>query len=78
MQHATQVALLKRTLALVEQGVSECVESPSALPVDVYLDAQRYRRERDEILRCEPLLVARSCEIPRVTSSPASCWRRCY
>ncbi|MND69891.1 Naphthalene 1,2-dioxygenase subunit alpha [compost metagenome] len=63
MQHATQVQLLKRTLALVEQGITDCVDAPSALPVEAYLDEQRYRRERDEVLRREPLLVARSGEI---------------
>lgn len=64
MQHSTQVELLQRTLALVEQGRSDCAAEPSSLPVDVYLDETRYRRERDEILRREPVLVARSSEIP--------------
>ncbi|MBM7059877.1 Rieske 2Fe-2S domain-containing protein [Pseudomonas sp. UL073] len=63
MQHATQVELLKRTLALVEKGQSDCAPAPSALPVSAYLDETRYRRERDEILRREPVLVARSSEI---------------
>ena len=63
MQHATQVQLLQRALALLEQGVSDCAAAPSALRADSYLDEARFRRERDEILRCEPLLVARSAEI---------------
>ena len=63
MQHATQVQLLQRALALLEQGVSDCAAAPSALRADSYLDEARFRRERDEILRREPLLVARSAEI---------------
>lgn len=64
MQHATQVELLKRTLALMEQGISGCTDAPSALRADTYLDEARFKRERDEILRREPLLVARSSDIP--------------
>ncbi len=63
MQHATQVELLKKTLALAERGQSDCLETPSSLAVDSYLDETRYRRERDEVLRREPLLVARSSEV---------------
>ncbi|MBF7729237.1 aromatic ring-hydroxylating oxygenase subunit alpha [Pseudomonas sp. N040] len=64
MQHATQVELLKRTLALMEHGISDCAETPSSLSASTYLDEARFRRERDQILRREPLLVARSSEIP--------------
>ncbi|BBT15393.1 ribosomal subunit interface protein [Metapseudomonas otitidis] len=63
MQHATQVELLRKVLALAEQGVSDCLEMPSFLTVDSYLDEARHRRERDEVLRREPLLVARSSEV---------------
>jgi len=64
MQHATQVELLKRTLDLIERGVSDCADMPSALPVSVYLDPARFAREREQVLRREPVLVARSSEIP--------------
>lgn len=62
MQHATQVQLLKKALALAEQGISDGAEAASALPTRVYLDEQRYQRERQLLFR-EPLLVARSTEI---------------
>jgi len=65
MQHATQVALLNKVLALAERGASDGAEQPSSLPVSVYLDEARYRRERDEVLLREPVLVARSGEIPK-------------
>ena len=63
MQHATQVELLRKALALAEQGVSDCLETASSLAVDSYLDEARHRRERDEVLRREPVLVARSSEV---------------
>ncbi|MDN6871713.1 SRPBCC family protein [Pseudomonas citronellolis] len=65
MQHATQVALLSKVLALAERGLSDGAAQPSSLPVSAYLDAERYRRERDEVLLHEPVLVARSSEIAK-------------
>ncbi|MFZ5957333.1 aromatic ring-hydroxylating oxygenase subunit alpha [Pseudomonas knackmussii] len=64
MHHETQVRLLRKVLALAAQGVTDCAETPSALPVTAYLDEARYRREREEVLLREPVLVARSGEIP--------------
>ncbi|WP_025127622.1 aromatic ring-hydroxylating dioxygenase subunit alpha [Pseudomonas sp. PH1b] len=63
MHHATQVQLLKKALALADQGLSDGAETASALPVSRYLDEPRYLRERDQVLFKEPLLVARSTEI---------------
>lgn len=59
MQHAEQVALIRRALGLIDTGSSERGE-PATSPVGRYLDPARFERELEHIFRQHPLALCPS------------------
>jgi phenylpropionate dioxygenase-like ring-hydroxylating dioxygenase large terminal subunit len=65
MQHAQQVAILKRLLAHVEAGTTQEAEAPWRNHVGVYTSPERLARETDRLFRRRPLLVGMSADWPQ-------------
>ena len=59
MQHAEQVALIRRALGLIDSGSSER-GAPATSPVGRYLDPARFEREVEQIFRQHPLALCPS------------------
>ena len=59
MQHAEQVALIRRALGFIDSGSSERGE-PATSPVERYLDPARFEREVEHIFRQHPLALCPS------------------
>src|SRR6476659_2804826 len=57
------MALARRALAHMRAKSTDQAESTMALPVEAYLDADRYRHEVDRIFRKLPLALALSIEL---------------
>jgi len=63
MKHETQVQLIRKVLELEAQGSTDMDETESRIPVQDYLDPIRFERELKEIIRGQPILVARSSQL---------------
>jgi phenylpropionate dioxygenase-like ring-hydroxylating dioxygenase large terminal subunit len=59
------MALARRALAHMKARTTDQAEGTMALPVNAYLDADRYRHEVDRIFRRLPLALALSIELPQ-------------
>ena len=70
MQHAEQVALIRRALALIDSHSSERGE-PCTSPVARYLDPARFEREVEHIFRQYPLALCPSGALARAGDSLA-------
>ncbi|MEJ8859105.1 aromatic ring-hydroxylating dioxygenase subunit alpha [Variovorax robiniae] len=68
MDHEEQIAMIKRTLALIESRDSERGE-PAISPVSRYLDAARYQQEVEKIFRQYPLAVCASASLAKAGDS---------
>src|SRR5262245_15733196 len=62
MEHAQQVALIRRALALIDSRGSERGE-PALSPVSRYLDAARHAAEVERVLRRHPLALCPSASL---------------
>ena len=58
VKHETQVDLIERALALVEQGTTEMAPEPSSVPVAAYTDPERHAREVEAVFRRQPQIAA--------------------
>lgn len=56
--------LAKRALEHIRSGTTDQAAAPMSIPVDAYLDSDRYQRELDGIFRRLPLSVGLSVELP--------------
>ena len=63
MEHATQVALIRRLFGFLDQRTTELAESPYQNPVTVYTSPARLERERARLFRGEPLFLGLSCDV---------------
>jgi phenylpropionate dioxygenase-like ring-hydroxylating dioxygenase large terminal subunit len=57
LEHATEVALIRRVLAHAAAGSTDR-DAPSSSPVERYLSPERFALERDRVLRRLPTMVA--------------------
>ncbi|HZR82742.1 MAG TPA: SRPBCC family protein [Candidatus Binatia bacterium] len=57
MDHATQVALIRRLFQLLDARTTELAEAPYANPVSAYTSSARLARERALLLHREPMFV---------------------
>jgi phenylpropionate dioxygenase-like ring-hydroxylating dioxygenase large terminal subunit len=62
MRHPEQVALLKRLLEFAETNTTFMAEAPYRNPVTTYTDPDRLRREQQQLIRREPLLIGFASE----------------
>jgi hypothetical protein len=60
MDHATQVALLRRLFRFFDERTTELADAPYANPVGEYTSEDRLARERAAVLARMPLLVGLS------------------
>lgn len=63
MDHATQVALIRRVFSFFDSHTTELAAGPSFNPVAAYTSPQRLAAERDLLFRREPLLVGLSGDL---------------
>jgi len=68
MDHEEQVAMIQRTLALIESRDSERGE-PTISPVSRYLDPARYQQEVEKIFRQYPVAVCASASLAKAGDS---------
>ena len=57
MDHASQVAVLKRLLHYVDTGTTALAERPWQIPVDSYTDPDRLAREQTALFRRHPMFL---------------------
>ena len=70
MNHEEQVAMIRRTLALIDSKGSERGE-PAISPVSRYLDPARHQQEVEKIFRQYPLAVCPSASLAKAGDSSA-------
>jgi phenylpropionate dioxygenase-like ring-hydroxylating dioxygenase large terminal subunit len=58
-----EIAMTEHVLKLVEARTSDLAPATYDIPVEVYLDEEYARRERESLFRSTPLLAALSCEL---------------
>jgi len=63
MDHATQVALMKRIFGFLDQQTTELVGEPYVNDVSTYTSAEQLERERTRLFRREPLLLGLSGDV---------------
>jgi len=63
MNRSTELGLLDELLALKKEGLPFLDEAEAASPVERYLDAARFQRERERIFRRLPSIAAQSGEL---------------
>jgi phenylpropionate dioxygenase-like ring-hydroxylating dioxygenase large terminal subunit len=56
--------IAERLLAHLADGTTDSADAPITVPVDHYLDAQRWAREVDRIFRRSPVVVALTAHLP--------------
>jgi phenylpropionate dioxygenase-like ring-hydroxylating dioxygenase large terminal subunit len=64
MDHATQVALMRRIFGFLERRTTELAAAPYVNRVTTYTSSQQLERERDTLFRGEPLFVGLSGDAP--------------
>ncbi|MFJ4618060.1 aromatic ring-hydroxylating dioxygenase subunit alpha [Streptomyces sp. NPDC088812] len=64
IDHARAVALAQRALVHLEAGTTDQADDVMQVPVEEYLDPERWRRELDTVFRRVPLALALSAELP--------------
>ncbi len=62
---ATMVALARRALRHYEAKTTDQADAPLHMPVDAYVNPERYAAERERIFKHLPLALALSLELPR-------------
>lgn len=72
MDRDTEIELTKELLALRSRKSAYLVESVSSSPVEIYLDPERFRQERNVIMRKTPQPAVHASELP----APGSFLRR--
>ncbi len=72
MERATEIALAKELLDLHAQKSAYLDDAVTRSPVDHYFDPERFRQERDKVMRTAPQPVVHSSELPE----PGSFLRR--
>lgn len=65
MEHAQQVALIKRMLGHAERNDKDLAGEIGSAPVDIYTDGARYRREVGTLFRHHPIVVGFSTQLAR-------------
>ncbi|HYC56840.1 MAG TPA: SRPBCC family protein [Candidatus Binatia bacterium] len=70
MDHATQVALLRRAFAMLDDGSTDMADAPYVNRVQTYTDVRRLEDERQLLFGQEPLLIALSSDLP----APGTYW----
>lgn len=55
----------RELLDLMARKTTHRVDAVKTVPLDYYLSEQRFAREKTELFRQQPLIVAFSCELPR-------------
>ncbi len=68
MERATEIDLAKEILALHEQKSAFLDDEVARRPVEHYFDEQRFREEREKILKAQPQPLAHSSELPQAGS----------
>ena len=64
MDHATQVALMRRIFAFLDGRTTELADEPLRNPVATYTSEAQLARERQRLFRREPLFLGLSCDLP--------------
>src|SRR5262245_21143991 len=62
MDHATQVALLRRIFGLLDAHTTEMADAPYRNHVTTYTSASQLERERVVLFRREPLFAGLTCD----------------
>lgn len=57
--------MARELLGLMARKETHRVDAIKTVPADYYLSQDRFRREKDELFRTQPLIVAFSCELPK-------------
>ena len=61
---ATLMQLARRALRHYQDGTTDQADAPMHMPVDAYIDGERYTRERQRIFKQLPLALALTLELP--------------
>jgi phenylpropionate dioxygenase-like ring-hydroxylating dioxygenase large terminal subunit len=64
MQHAAQVAMIRRLLERIEQGRPDMPGEPTEVPLDIYTSAERFEREK-RLLHRVPVLLETTARLRR-------------